>query len=90
MAERTIPAGIGSSVGVGCGVSAGCGVLTVLIRYFGSYAEGATYAILIMNTCTWFIDKLTQPRQFGMTGEDVKAKKAAAKAAKKQAKEAAV
>lgn len=69
---------------------AGCGVLTVLIRYFGSYAEGATYAILIMNTCTWFIDKLTQPRQFGMTGEDVKAKKAAAKAAKKQAKEAAV
>ncbi len=69
---------------------AGCGVLTVLIRYFGSYAEGATYAILIMNTCTWFIDKLTQPRQFGVSAGDVKEKKAAAKAAKKQGKEAAV
>lgn len=68
----------------------GCGVLTVLIRYFGSYPEGATYAILIMNVCTWFIDMLTRPRQFGMSRADEKAKKAAAKAAKKQAKEAAV
>ena len=31
----------------------GCGVLTVLIRYFGSYPEGVSYAILIMNCCTW-------------------------------------
>ena len=68
----------------------GCGALTVLIRYFGSYAEGVSYAILIMNTCTWFIDQLTRPRQFGITKEDVKAKKAAAKAEKKKAKEAAV
>ena len=29
----------------------GCGVLTVLIRYFGSYPEGVSYAILIMNCC---------------------------------------
>ncbi len=30
----------------------GCGVLTVLIRYFGSYPEGVSYAILIMNCCS--------------------------------------
>lgn len=67
----------------------GCGALTVLIRYFGSYAEGVTYAILIMNCCVWFIDQLTKPRQFGVTREDVAAKKAAAKAEKQRAKEAA-
>ena len=67
----------------------GCGAITVLIRYFGSYPEGVSYAILIMNCCAWAIDKAFRPRQFGMTKEDVKAKKAAAKAAKKQAKEAA-
>ena len=36
---------------------AGCGLLTVLIRYFGGFPEGTTYAILIMNLCTWAIDK---------------------------------
>lgn len=66
----------------------GCGAITVLIRYLGSYPEGVSYAILIMNCCTWAIDKALRPRQFGMSKEDVKAKKAAAKAAKKQAKEA--
>ena len=42
-----------------------------------------------MNCCAWFLDQLTQRRQFGVSREDVKAKKAAAKAAKKEAKEAA-
>ena len=65
----------------------GCGAITVLIRYFGSYPEGVSYAILIMNCCTWAIDKATRPRQFGMSREDIKAKKAAAKAAKKAEKE---
>ena len=59
----------------------------VLIRYFGSYPEGVSYAILIMNCCTWALDKATRPRQFGMSREDIKAKKAAAKAAKKAEKE---
>ena len=27
----------------------GCGLITVFIRYFGSYAEGVSYSILIMN-----------------------------------------
>ena len=67
----------------------GCGAITVLIRYFGSYPEGVSYAILIMNCCTWAIDRGFRPRQFGMTKEDLKAKKAAAKAAKKAAKEGA-
>ncbi len=43
----------------------GCGVLTVIIRYFGSYAEGVSYAILIMNLTVWMIDKATAPRRFG-------------------------
>lgn len=67
----------------------GCGALTVLIRVFGGFPEGVSFAILIMNCCAWMFDKHTQRRQFGVSREDVKAKKAAAKAAKKEAKEAA-
>ena len=67
----------------------GCGALTVLIRYFGGFPEGVTFAILIMNTCAWFLDKLNLQRQFGVTAEDVKAAKAAKKAAAKAAKEGA-
>ena len=44
----------------------GCGALTVLFRYFGIYPEGVTYAILIMNACTWAIDRCTAPRRFGV------------------------
>lgn len=53
----------------------GCGLLTVFIRYFGSYVEGVSYAILIMNITVWLIDKATRPRRFGVTkGEGKKAK----------------
>ena len=65
------------------------GVITCGIRFWGNMAEGVSYAILIMNCCTWGVDKLTRPRQFGVSAEDVKAAKAAKKAAKKQAKEGA-
>ncbi len=65
---------------------AGCGALTVLIRYFGSYPEGVTYGILIMNICTWAIDKAFRRRQFGVSKEDVAEQKAAAKAAKEAVK----
>jgi electron transport complex protein RnfD len=37
---------------------AGIGLLTVLIRKYGGYPEGVTYAILIMNTLTPFLNKL--------------------------------
>lgn len=65
---------------------AGCGALTVLIRYFGGFPEGVTYAILIMNLCTWAIDKGFHRHQFGVTKEDIAAEKAAKKAAKEAAK----
>ena len=61
----------------------GCGVLTVLIRYFGGFPEGVSYAILIMNLCAWAIDKAFRRYQFGVTKEDIAAMKAAKKAAKK-------
>ena len=64
----------------------GCGVLTVLIRYFGGYPEGTTYAILIMNLCTWAIDKGFHRHQFGVSKAEVAAEKAAIKAAKAAAK----
>lgn len=63
----------------------GCGAITVLIRYFGSYPEGVSYAILIMNLCTWAIDKAFRRHQFGVTKEDIAAEKAAKKAAKEGA-----
>ena len=47
----------------------GCGLLTVFIRYFGSYAEGVSYAILVMNVCVWLIDKYSLPRRFGVIKE---------------------
>ena len=65
---------------------AGCGALTVLIRYFGGFPEGVSYAILIMNLCSWAIDKAFHRHQFGVTKEDIKAEKAAKKAAKEAAK----
>ena len=68
---------------------AGCGAITVLIRYFGGFPEGVSYAILIMNLCSWAIDKGFNRHQFGVSKEDVKAAKAAKKEAKKAAKEAA-
>lgn len=59
----------------------GCGVLTVLIRYFGGYPEGVSYAILIMNCCVFLIEKISQPVKFGYV-KPVKAPKAEKEAAK--------
>jgi len=47
----------------------GCGALTVFIRYFGSYPEGVSYAILVMNTCVVLLDKVGIPKRFGVTRE---------------------
>lgn len=44
----------------------GCGIITVLIRIYGSYPEGVSYSILIMNLATPLIDKFVQPRVFGV------------------------
>lgn len=46
----------------------GCGVLTMIIRVVpsGSYPEGVTFAILIMNACTPLINKMTGYSRFGV------------------------
>jgi electron transport complex protein RnfD len=36
----------------------GCGVITILVRKFGSYPEGAMYSILIMNAVTPHLNKI--------------------------------
>ena len=43
----------------------GCGALTVLIRYFGGYNEGVSYAILVMNCCVVLLDRIGRPVKFG-------------------------
>ena len=47
----------------------GAGLITVLIRYFGSYPEGVSFAILFMNILTPYIDRLTRRRVFGKGGK---------------------
>ena len=43
----------------------GCGLLTVLIRYFGGYNEGVSYAILVMNACVVLLDRIGRPTKYG-------------------------
>lgn len=43
----------------------GCGLLVAVIRFFGSYPEGVTYAILLMNIVTPLIDRWVKPRVYG-------------------------
>ena len=47
----------------------GCGLITVVIRNFGTYPEGVSYSILIMNILTPQIDKITKPKPFGVKKE---------------------
>ena len=44
----------------------GCGVLTCIIRFWGGYPEGVSFAILLMNVLTPLLDKWTVPAPFGM------------------------
>ena len=43
----------------------GCGLFTMLIRIFGSYPEGVSFAILLMNVLTPLIDNFCQKRMYG-------------------------
>lgn len=45
----------------GCGI----GLLSILIRTWGAYPEGISFAILIMNACVPLIDMYVKPRRFG-------------------------
>lgn len=43
----------------------GIGIITVLIRNFGAYPEGISFAILIMNGFTPLINAYVKPKRFG-------------------------
>ncbi|MDK2944517.1 MAG: H+/Na+-translocating ferredoxin:NAD+ oxidoreductase subunit [Mesotoga sp.] len=43
----------------------GCGAVTMIIRLFGGYPEGVSFAILVMNAFVPLIDMGTKPRIFG-------------------------
>jgi electron transport complex protein RnfD len=47
----------------------GCGILTVLFRFWGSYPEGISFAILIMNILTPYIEKLCEYKPLGKVGK---------------------
>jgi electron transport complex protein RnfD len=43
----------------------GCGILTVLFRFWGSYPEGASFAIILMNIVSPYIEKLCAYKPLG-------------------------
>ena len=47
----------------------GCGVITVLIRFWGGYPEGVSFAILLMNILSPYIEKLCYRKPFGKVGK---------------------
>ena len=52
--------------GTGCVIFAfGCGVITSVIRIWGNYPEGVSFAILFMNALVPLIDKWSRHRPFG-------------------------
>ena len=44
---------------------AGCGIITMVIRRWGGYPEGVSFAIVLMNAVTPLINRATRPRVFG-------------------------
>ena len=51
--------------------AAGAGLIIALIRAFGSYPEGTTYGILLMNVATPLIDRATRRKLYGEVKADV-------------------
>ena len=47
----------------------GAGLITVLIRFYGSYPEGVSFAILFMNILSPYIENWTRPRALGKRGK---------------------
>ena len=60
----------------------GCGLITAAIRIFGSYPEGVSFSIILMNILVPHIERLTTAKPFGTPKKDKKAKKAEKEAAK--------
>lgn len=64
---------------LGCWVfGIGIALLVVLIRIWGGLPEGVMYAILIMNSLVPFINKITQPRVFGVEPSKLRKQKVVA------------
>lgn len=43
----------------------GCGIITFVIRHFGTYPEGVSFSILLMNVLTPYIEQLTRTKVLG-------------------------
>ena len=43
----------------------GCGIITFIIRHFGSFPEGVSFSILLMNILTTYIEQITRTKVFG-------------------------
>ena len=50
----------------------GCGLLTFVIRRWGGYPEGVSYAILMMNAATPIIDRFSRPKKYGWKKAEAK------------------
>ncbi len=57
----TSPMSVRAQIIYGCGI----GILTVIIRVWGSYPEGVSFAILIMNAFVPLMNTYIKPRRFG-------------------------
>ena len=51
----------------------GCGIITFAIRSFGSYPEGVSFSILLMNLLTPYIDRITGTAPLGAKKPEKKA-----------------
>ena len=58
----------------------GCGLVASVIRVFGSYAEGVSFAIILMNLLVPHIDNLTKLKPFGFVKEKKEKKQKEAEA----------
>ena len=64
----------------------GCGLVTMIIRLFCAYPEGASFAILFMNVMSPLLDMIAQNYFYGIGAAEKAAKKAAKEAGKEAAK----
>lgn len=52
----------------------GCGIITCIIRFWGSYPEGVSFSILLMNIVTPYIDLITKKKPVGAVYPEKEAK----------------
>ncbi len=50
----------------------GCGIITMVIRFWGAYPEGVSFAIVIMNAFAPLINRAFKPKRFGEVVKNVK------------------